>query len=224
MLISSSPSYFSSVITGTECSPWPFSGVPNWIWRGGLEAGGRRCFRAAAPLCLGAVIPHHAILARMHALITARALMSLCAGYFYPEGQSQLVWGVLLSAPPHWPRLLRLTPRFPLPSLPSFGKRSAGSLRRGCECIVLEPSEMIVVSPSATPHRAPSALSRPWGTSGGLLKSVLSSAHCLEPQVTGICPEHTASVHILSLCLPISVLVTDRTMAPMNRHVLPARC
>uniref|UniRef100_A0A673A1X6 Rap guanine nucleotide exchange factor 2 n=1 Tax=Sphaeramia orbicularis TaxID=375764 RepID=A0A673A1X6_9TELE len=27
----------------------------------------------------------------------------------------------------------------------SFGKRSAGSLRRGCECIVLEPSEMIVV-------------------------------------------------------------------------------
>lgn len=29
----------------------------------------------------------------------------------------------------------------------SFGKRSAGSLRRGCECIVLEPSEMIVVSP-----------------------------------------------------------------------------
>ncbi|KAA0709583.1 Rap guanine nucleotide exchange factor 6 PDZ domain-containing guanine nucleotide exchange factor 2 [Triplophysa tibetana] len=26
-----------------------------------------------------------------------------------------------------------------------FGKRSAGSLRRGCECIVLEPSEMIVV-------------------------------------------------------------------------------
>ncbi|KAG9347133.1 hypothetical protein JZ751_006060 [Albula glossodonta] len=28
-----------------------------------------------------------------------------------------------------------------------FGKRSAGSLRRGCECIVLEPSEMIVVSP-----------------------------------------------------------------------------
>uniref|UniRef100_A0A8C5ES41 Rap guanine nucleotide exchange factor 2 n=1 Tax=Gouania willdenowi TaxID=441366 RepID=A0A8C5ES41_GOUWI len=28
----------------------------------------------------------------------------------------------------------------------SFGKRSAGSLRRGCECIVLEPSEMIVVS------------------------------------------------------------------------------
>lgn len=32
-------------------------------------------------------------------------------------------------------------------SLFSFGKRSAGSLRRGCECIVLEPSEMIVVSP-----------------------------------------------------------------------------
>ena len=31
--------------------------------------------------------------------------------------------------------------------LSSFGKRSAGSLRRGCECIVLEPSEMIVVSP-----------------------------------------------------------------------------
>lgn len=31
-------------------------------------------------------------------------------------------------------------------SLSSFGKRSAGSLRRGCECIVLEPSEMIVVS------------------------------------------------------------------------------
>lgn len=30
----------------------------------------------------------------------------------------------------------------------SFGKRSAGSLRRGCECIVLEPSEMIVVSPT----------------------------------------------------------------------------
>lgn len=30
--------------------------------------------------------------------------------------------------------------------LSSFGKRSAGSLRRGCECIVLEPSEMIVVS------------------------------------------------------------------------------
>uniref|UniRef100_A0A452V0Y3 Rap guanine nucleotide exchange factor 2 n=1 Tax=Ursus maritimus TaxID=29073 RepID=A0A452V0Y3_URSMA len=30
-------------------------------------------------------------------------------------------------------------------SLPSFGKRSAGSFRRGCECIVLEPSEMIVV-------------------------------------------------------------------------------
>jgi len=29
--------------------------------------------------------------------------------------------------------------------LPSFGKRSAGSFRRGCECIVLEPSEMIVV-------------------------------------------------------------------------------
>lgn len=28
----------------------------------------------------------------------------------------------------------------------SFGKRSAGSLRRGCECIVLEASEMIVVS------------------------------------------------------------------------------
>uniref|UniRef100_A0A673GPD1 Rap guanine nucleotide exchange factor 2 n=1 Tax=Sinocyclocheilus rhinocerous TaxID=307959 RepID=A0A673GPD1_9TELE len=28
---------------------------------------------------------------------------------------------------------------------PLFGKRSAGSLRRGCECIVLEPSEMIVV-------------------------------------------------------------------------------
>ncbi|XP_046512163.1 rap guanine nucleotide exchange factor 2 isoform X3 [Equus quagga] len=27
----------------------------------------------------------------------------------------------------------------------SFGKRSAGSFRRGCECIVLEPSEMIVV-------------------------------------------------------------------------------
>ncbi|XP_061832518.1 rap guanine nucleotide exchange factor 2 isoform X7 [Nerophis lumbriciformis] len=27
----------------------------------------------------------------------------------------------------------------------SFGKRSAGSVRRGCECIVLEPSEMIVV-------------------------------------------------------------------------------
>ncbi|XP_068596971.1 rap guanine nucleotide exchange factor 2 [Brachionichthys hirsutus] len=27
----------------------------------------------------------------------------------------------------------------------SFGKRSAGSQRRGCECIVLEPSEMIVV-------------------------------------------------------------------------------
>ncbi|XP_072553968.1 rap guanine nucleotide exchange factor 2-like isoform X3 [Paramormyrops kingsleyae] len=27
----------------------------------------------------------------------------------------------------------------------SFGKRSAGSLRRGCECIVLEPSEMIVI-------------------------------------------------------------------------------
>ncbi|XP_046881038.1 rap guanine nucleotide exchange factor 2 isoform X3 [Hypomesus transpacificus] len=27
----------------------------------------------------------------------------------------------------------------------SFGKRSAASLRRGCECIVLEPSEMIVV-------------------------------------------------------------------------------
>ncbi|XP_029815324.1 uncharacterized protein LOC115307424 [Manacus vitellinus] len=27
----------------------------------------------------------------------------------------------------------------------SFGKRSAGSMRRGCECIVLEPSEMIVV-------------------------------------------------------------------------------
>ncbi|XP_048383003.1 rap guanine nucleotide exchange factor 2 isoform X6 [Stegostoma tigrinum] len=27
----------------------------------------------------------------------------------------------------------------------SFGKRSAGSLRRGCECIVLEPSEMIVL-------------------------------------------------------------------------------
>ncbi|XP_064239830.1 uncharacterized protein LOC135268135 isoform X2 [Aotus nancymaae] len=26
----------------------------------------------------------------------------------------------------------------------SFGKRSAGSFRRGCECIVLEPSEMIV--------------------------------------------------------------------------------
>ncbi|KAB1281963.1 Rap guanine nucleotide exchange factor 6 [Camelus dromedarius] len=26
-----------------------------------------------------------------------------------------------------------------------FGKRSAGSFRRGCECIVLEPSEMIVV-------------------------------------------------------------------------------
>lgn len=32
--------------------------------------------------------------------------------------------------------------------LSSFGKRSAGSLRRGCECIVLEPSEMIVVSPN----------------------------------------------------------------------------
>uniref|UniRef100_A0A4W3HXA6 Rap guanine nucleotide exchange factor 2 n=1 Tax=Callorhinchus milii TaxID=7868 RepID=A0A4W3HXA6_CALMI len=30
----------------------------------------------------------------------------------------------------------------------SFGKRSAGSLRRGCECIVLEPSEMIVVRSS----------------------------------------------------------------------------
>ncbi|XP_040188445.1 rap guanine nucleotide exchange factor 2 isoform X10 [Rana temporaria] len=28
---------------------------------------------------------------------------------------------------------------------PCFGKRSAGSFRRGCECIVLEPSEMIVV-------------------------------------------------------------------------------
>ncbi|XP_064239833.1 rap guanine nucleotide exchange factor 6-like isoform X4 [Aotus nancymaae] len=28
----------------------------------------------------------------------------------------------------------------------SFGKRSAGSFRRGCECIVLEPSEMIVVN------------------------------------------------------------------------------
>ncbi|XP_042559066.1 rap guanine nucleotide exchange factor 2 isoform X4 [Clupea harengus] len=27
----------------------------------------------------------------------------------------------------------------------SFGKRSAGSARRGCECIVLEPSEMLVV-------------------------------------------------------------------------------
>uniref|UniRef100_A0A5F9CYF7 Rap guanine nucleotide exchange factor 2 n=1 Tax=Oryctolagus cuniculus TaxID=9986 RepID=A0A5F9CYF7_RABIT len=27
----------------------------------------------------------------------------------------------------------------------SFGKRSAGSFKRGCECIVLEPSEMIVV-------------------------------------------------------------------------------
>uniref|UniRef100_A0A6I8P961 Rap guanine nucleotide exchange factor 2 n=1 Tax=Ornithorhynchus anatinus TaxID=9258 RepID=A0A6I8P961_ORNAN len=27
----------------------------------------------------------------------------------------------------------------------NFGKRSAGSFRRGCECIVLEPSEMIVV-------------------------------------------------------------------------------
>ncbi|XP_028831950.1 rap guanine nucleotide exchange factor 2 isoform X2 [Denticeps clupeoides] len=27
----------------------------------------------------------------------------------------------------------------------SFGKRSAGSCRRGCECIVLEPSEMLVV-------------------------------------------------------------------------------
>ncbi|KAJ6668731.1 hypothetical protein lerEdw1_012214, partial [Lerista edwardsae] len=33
---------------------------------------------------------------------------------------------------------------FPSPFF-SFGKRSAGSFRRGCECIVLEPSEMIVV-------------------------------------------------------------------------------
>lgn len=36
-------------------------------------------------------------------------------------------------------------PPFPPPRV-SFGKRSAGSLRRGCECIVLEASEMIVVS------------------------------------------------------------------------------
>lgn len=40
---------------------------------------------------------------------------------------------------------------FFVPFLASFGKRSAGSLRRGCECIVLEPSEMIVVSPSFRP-------------------------------------------------------------------------
>lgn len=36
--------------------------------------------------------------------------------------------------------------------LSSFGKRSAGSLRRGCECIVLEPSEMIVVSNQREPY------------------------------------------------------------------------
>ncbi|TNN28406.1 hypothetical protein EYF80_061446 [Liparis tanakae] len=34
----------------------------------------------------------------------------------------------------------------------SFGKRSAGSLRRGCECIVLEPSEMIVRLRSVLAH------------------------------------------------------------------------
>ncbi|XP_069099571.1 rap guanine nucleotide exchange factor 2 isoform X4 [Pleurodeles waltl] len=46
--------------------------------------------------------------------------------------------------PKHWPR--QSAPAWPLlPGHARFGKRSAGSFRRGCECIVLEPSEMIVV-------------------------------------------------------------------------------
>lgn len=79
-----------------------------------------------------------------------------------------LLWGTLewifICLLHRWNRISRLNPNDAksafsclklffllslLCSITSFGKRSAGSLRRGCECIVLEPSEMIVVSPAA---------------------------------------------------------------------------
>lgn len=42
-------------------------------------------------------------------------------------------------------RLIRVCLTFSVSLFYSFGKRSAGSSRRGCECIVLEASEMIAV-------------------------------------------------------------------------------
>ncbi|XP_067852269.1 rap guanine nucleotide exchange factor 6 isoform X7 [Heptranchias perlo] len=56
---------------------------------------------------------------------------------FYPESIATC-WYILLSGSVFIKESMFL-PRC------SFGKQSAGSLRRGCECIVLEPSEMIVV-------------------------------------------------------------------------------
>ncbi|XP_067852267.1 rap guanine nucleotide exchange factor 6 isoform X5 [Heptranchias perlo] len=56
---------------------------------------------------------------------------------FYPESIATC-WYILLSGSVFIKESMFL-PRC------SFGKQSAGSLRRGCECIVLEPSEMIVL-------------------------------------------------------------------------------
>ncbi|XP_057205228.1 rap guanine nucleotide exchange factor 2 isoform X5 [Triplophysa rosa] len=62
----------------------------------------------------------------------------MSSGGLFQPGRSFFPSGILLLGHEHYRECADMRLGF-------FGKRSAGSLRRGCECIVLEPSEMIVV-------------------------------------------------------------------------------